>query len=248
MKPFLAFIFFLLLVGGFILNRSYASIYNKIDADRLVNPNQTGAYLIGKAPFISKRIKYVALGDSLTAGVGVTNSKDTYPHLLSEHLIRPGLIIELINLGFPSAKTQDLIDSQLQQAVSSNPDIVTVLIGVNDVHDLISQEKFKKNYQDIIDQLTSKTKAKVIVINIPYIGSKKLIKWPYTWLYDMRIRQFNSIIKTIAQNKDLTLIDLYAATKDRSISDPDYYSIDQFHPSIKGYQNWGQILSTNTHF
>jgi lysophospholipase L1-like esterase len=247
MKLLLAFLV-LLLVSGFALNRSYASIYQKIGEKHLINPNSPGVYLIDEATSTAQRMKYVAIGDSLTSGVGTASSKESFPYLLSEKIAQSGRNIELMNLGIPGARTQDVINSQLQKIISDDPDIVTVLAGVNDIHGFVSGLTFKKNYETIIDELTSKTKAKIIIINLPYLGTDDLITWPYNWLYQIRTTEFNNIIYKIAQSRGLTLVDLYKATKDQSTHNSDYYSIDQFHPSAEGYKQWSAIIYTNVNF
>ena len=247
MKLFFAFLL-LLLASGFALNRSYASIYQKIKERHLVNPNSPGEYSIHAVTGTIQRVRYVAIGDSLTAGVGTTSSKDSFPYTLSEMLAQSGRNVELMNLGVPAAKTQDVIDSQLQEVLSNDPDIVTMLIGINDIQAFVSGETFKRNDEKIIDELQSRTRANIIIINLPYLGTADLITWPFSWIYHARITTFNNIIKKIAESKGLTLIDLNKATKDRSARSSDYYSIDQFHPSAKGYKQWSEIMYTHANF
>lgn len=241
MKRFFALLL-LLLASGLALNRSYASIYRNIREKHLVNPNDLGEYRLAAATGTAQTIKYVALGDSLTAGVGATSSKDSFPYKVGAALARSGKNIELVNRGVPGAKTQDVIDSQLQEALSDTPDIVTVLIGVNDIQGFVSSETFKRNEETIIDTLTSKTRAKIIIINIPYLGTDDLIAWPFRWLYRRRTAEFNIILADIAKNKGLTLIDLNEATKGQSARNSRYYSTDQFHPSAEGYKEWSEII------
>lgn len=247
MKPLLVFLL-VLLAGGFALNRSYASIYQKIAEQHLINPNTPGAYSINTSPSTTKRVRYVAIGDSLTAGVGTTGNEESFPYLLSKAIARSGRNVELVNLAVPAAGTQDVIDSQLQKAISDTPDVVTMLIGINDVQNFVSREVFRRNIEWIIDTIQSKTKAKIVVINLPFLGTDDLVTWPFRWAYRLRVTAFNRILEQITKNKGLTLIDLNKATQDKAAHNSDYYSIDQFHPSAKGYQQWSDIIYTDTSF
>jgi lysophospholipase L1-like esterase len=153
-----------------------------------------------------------------------------------------------MNLGVPAAGTQDVIDSQLQKAISDTPDVVTMLIGINDVQNLVSREVFRRNIERTIDAIQSKTKAKIVVINLPFLGTDDLVTWPFRWAYRLRVTAFNRILEQIAKNKGLTLIDLNKATQDKAAHNSDYYSIDQFHPSAKGYQQWSDIIYAHASF
>src|SRR5574344_2103807 len=113
---------------------------------------------------------YVSLGDSLTAGAGAFSYDETYPYLLASKMTNAGANIKLNNFSVSGYKTQDLIDDLLEPAIAVKPDIVTLLIGVNDIHNHVGKENFKKNYKYILDRLTKETKAKIYLINIPYIG------------------------------------------------------------------------------
>ena len=227
------------------LNRSYAYIYNHIAKMHLTSPYQQQTYSLKSQQPNVKTIKYVALGDSLTAGVGSLDYQKTFPYLLAQNLAQKNNV-DLINLAVPGAKTQDLIDSQINQAIKLQPDYITLLIGINDIHGLISAKKFETNFSEIINQLAEKTKAKIIVINLPYLGGKNLIFPPYDYYFKQKTEQFNKIIKTQAENKSVCQIDLFSQTNDLFSKNIQLYSTDFFHPSAKGYQLWANIIYANS--
>jgi acyl-CoA thioesterase-1 len=247
MKLFIA-ILGLLVMSGFVLNRSYASIYRRIGEKHLINPSVSGIESIDAATSTVKRLKYVALGDSLTAGVGANRSKESFPYILSQRIAQSGRSVSLLNLGIPGARTQGVIDAQLQTAIAEDPDLITVLIGINDIHGFISAGQFRENTERIIDGLKEKTRAKIVFMTIPYLGTDGLMTWPYNWFYHIKTVEFNQVLKDVTQRKDLTLIDLYAATKDRSTYFSDYYSIDEFHPSTAGYKAWSDVIYADSDF
>ncbi len=86
---------------------------------------------------------YIALGDSLSAGIGASDANKSFVGLVHTSL---GARYELLNLGVPGATSQDLLDGgKLDQAVQeitqrkadSNPNnkvrLVTLEIGGNDL-------------------------------------------------------------------------------------------------------------------
>lgn len=243
MKP--ALIAFLILIFLFVyLNRTYSYFYSYLDSHKLINPNTKTIYDLNESknaiPY-----KYVALGDSLTAGVGSNNYTQTFPYLLAKDLSRKYESVELINLGQPGYETKDLLVIEIPKAINEQPDLITILTGINDIHNLVSLDEFTSNYQRILDEVITKTKSQILIINIPYLGFSKTVFFPYPYLLDLRTRKFNEAIKKIATNKKIKHIDLYSKTKQEALTSKSYYSEDLFHPSKEGYILWEKIISAN---
>jgi lysophospholipase L1-like esterase len=187
---------------------------------------------------------YVALGDSLTAGVGANYDRESYPYLIAQKL---GFETEVIlsNFSLPGLKTRDLKNEFLALAIAAKPDLVTVLIGVNDIHGNISLVEFKKNYEEILSGLKKQTSAKIYVINIPLIGADTLILPPYNLYFDWQTKKFNQTIKDLAQIYQVKYIDLYTPTVGGFKKAGVHYSPDLFHPSAVGYASWAKIIYDN---
>lgn len=188
------------------------------------------------------QIKYVALGDSLSAGVGSNNFENTIVNDFAVGLSRNGNSVHVLNLAVPGATTRDVIVSQLDNAVALNPDYITLFIGINDIHNKVSPEVFKSNYSHIIEMLLASTEAKITVINLPYLGSSSLVLPPYNWLLNSRTKQFNKVISLQADSSRITTVDLYSNSYEIFKRDQSLYSTDDFHPSEAGYAVWSQII------
>lgn len=223
---------------------AYARIYNYIGEKKLSNPITPKTYLLGntKSKVI---IKYVALGDSLTAGVGSSNDNNTFPFIIAQKLVRNNNEVLLINLGEPGATTVEVISRQLSQAIKENPDYITLLIGINDMHNFQSLSRFQINFQFIVSELKERTHAKITVINIPYLGSDMLIYPPYNFIFELRTKQFNEIINKISLEKNVKYVDLYSQTNQLFKKNNRLYSSDQFHPSSEGYKLWGELINAD---
>jgi lysophospholipase L1-like esterase len=235
-------IIFLLIIIALYLNRSYAHIYNKIKEVDLKSSDNSQSYLVVNNNTASSSLTYVALGDSLTAGMGVTNYEESYPYLLAQYFAGNDYRINLQSRSYQGIKTAGLIKDYLPEAINDNPDIVTLLIGVNDIHGQISQKEFRQNYETILKRLTTETKAKIYVINIPFIGANNLLLPPYNYLFNLRTRQFNKIIKELADKYSVKYIDLYTPTEDLFRDNGPHYSADFFHPSAEGYKIWADLI------
>ncbi|MDD4332833.1 MAG: SGNH/GDSL hydrolase family protein [Patescibacteria group bacterium] len=240
MKKLYLLIIFIIILGAY-LYCSYVFIYKKIDWAGLRSPDSQKIYLINNNMQSGKNLIYVALGDSLTAGVGADKYEQSFTYLLAQKIAGDNQIT-LKDYGLPGAKTDDLIEKLLNSAITDQPDILTLLIGVNDVHYRVGKDEFQKNYDEILRQLTAKTKAKIYLINIPYIGANDLILPPYDSYFESRAQEFNVVIKELAEKYQLKYIDLYTPTVDQFKKNGPHYSADSFHPSAEGYAVWAQII------
>jgi lysophospholipase L1-like esterase len=243
MKKFLPII--IIVIVGVYLNRSYAYIYDKISMGDLKLPEQNQIYLVSENDNSDKILTYVALGDSLTVGVGTDNYEQSYPYLLAQKLAGSDNKVILKNRAFLGLKTEGVDNTLLIPTILDKPNIVTLLIGVNDIHNNISKKDFRINYEQILRRLTQETSAEVYVINIPYLGSDKLILPPYDYFFDYQTKQFNKIIKELADDYNANYIDLYTSTTAEFKKSGAHYSRDLFHPSAEGYSLWAKIIYDN---
>lgn len=247
--------FYLILISLFLifaalyLNLAYTRIYSKIQSAGLRQVKELVTYNFNdqnqnSSEFSSSTFKYVALGDSLTYGAGTNNYHEAYPYLLAQDIARNnnGQALTLYNYSWPGDKSADLIEKFLDYAVLEKPNVVTVLIGVNDIHSQVRAADFKTNYDQILARLTNETKADIYLINIPYIGSNKLILPPYSYYFNYKTKQFNEIIKKLAIAYNVKYIDLYSETVNLFKKSGDHYAADSFHPSASGYALWEKII------
>lgn len=181
-------------------------------------------------------IVYVALGDSTGAGVGAVDGG--YVIRLFNRLLeqRPGS--QLANLCVSGATTEDVLRGQLTNGVSKNPNLVTLGIGINDIGHGISLEQFAQNYERILNTLTEKTDAQIVVTNIPDISSAPMVPSSMRNEYRQNIVTFNQKLEEIANRHGVTVFDVYSITTRELPSHPEYFSRDGFHPSDDGYELW----------
>jgi lysophospholipase L1-like esterase len=79
-----------------------------------------------------RAVRFVALGDSLTEGVGdpAGDGWRGWAALLSGGLAAKD--VDFTNLAVSGAQTRDVLERQTPAALDLRPDIVAVVIGVND--------------------------------------------------------------------------------------------------------------------
>ena len=155
-----------------------------------------------------KKIKVVFFGDSITeAGVK--------PHgfiSLDDSLLNTGGApnYELIGAGVSGNKVYDLYLRMEEDVLAKSPDIVVIWVGVNDVwHKKMGTgtdaDKFEKFYRALVKKFKV-ANAKVIVCTPATIGEK----FDYSNEQDGDLNKYSNIIRKIAMDRQLTLVDLRA--------------------------------------
>jgi len=187
-------------------------------------------------PMTTGPIVYVALGDSTGSGVGARDGG--YVARLFKRLVarRPGS--RLTNLCVSGATTADLLRDQLERGVAMNPDLVTVGIGINDIGHGLTLEQFSKNYEEILSTLREKTRAQIVVSNIPDVSSAPRIPGSLRKEYQQQIMRYSRRLEEIAARQGATIFDVYTITHEQLALHPEYFSADGFHPSDAGYELW----------
>ena len=128
-----------------------------------------------------KKIRILFQGDSITdAGRdkrNYFNLGNGYPKYAAENIKKsyPDTDFEFINLGISGNRTDQLFDRLYPDAISLEPDIISILIGVNDVWHrhgagkiMTTDEQFELNLRTILKELRAKTNAKIMIL-VPFV-------------------------------------------------------------------------------
>lgn len=191
-------------------------------------------------PMTTGPIVYVALGDSTGSGVGARNGG--YVLRLFKRIEERRPNSKLTNLCVSGATTEDVLREQLESGVTADPDLVTVGIGINDIGHGFTLDQFSRNYERILGTLNEKTRARIVVTNLPDISTAPRIPGPMRNEYQQQIAQFNRVVEEIAARHGVTVFDVYTITTQELPSQPEYFSADGFHPSDAGYELWAETM------
>jgi lysophospholipase L1-like esterase len=156
----------------------------------------------------ANKIKVVFFGDSITQAA-------VNPHgfiTIDDSLLNPkgSSNYDLTGAGISGNKVYDLYFRIDDDVLSKSPDIVVIWVGVNDVwHKKMGTgtdaDKFEKFYLAMVKKLKA-VNIKVIVCTPAAIGEKN----DYTNEQDGDINKYSNIIRKIAADQQLTLVDLRA--------------------------------------
>jgi lysophospholipase L1-like esterase len=175
--------------------------------------------------------RYVAIGDSQTEGLwdgddsaGLVGFADRLAALVDTYY--PGL--QYANLAVRGRQVRDLLNDQLPQALSLQPDLVTVCIGMNDAtRPDLSFDRALADLDLVYRQLAD-TGATIVTTTFPDIA--RIL--PVGRVVAARVARINDLIADAANRYDFRLVDLYTAP---SMTEPDTWSPDRIHGSTRGH-------------
>lgn len=147
----------------------------------------------------------------------------------------PEIEFEFVNLGISGNQTKDLVDRLETDFVDIQPDIVSILIGINDVwhhagdKSWIPNEVFEERYRTVLTAIKEKTSAKIMMME-PF-----LIPIEDKLFFREDLAPKIEIVRKLARE----FADVYLPTDGLLASafigdDPLSYAGDGVHPSEKG--------------
>ena len=190
-----------------------------------------------------KKIRLLFQGDSITdAGRDKRNYYDLgagYPKYASEYIRanHSDNEFEFINLGISGNRTGQLFDRIYSDAIALKPDVISILIGINDIWHRRSplfisttDEQIELNYREILKRIKSETNAKIMILS-PYVldaNDKDEMKRELKAVLPI-IRKLASMYADVYVPLDELFDD---AVKNQP--EPMYYSGDGVHPNDNG--------------
>ena len=187
-------------------------------------------------------MRYVALGDSYTIGTAVARA-EAFPEQLVQ--ILPELGLDLVaNLGVNGYTTADLIRDELPALHAAAPDLVTLLIGVNDVVQGIPSATYEANVVHILDALQARLPPdRIVTVAIPdYTATPAGADYGDPDDQHDAIVAENAIMARLARARGIAFVDIFdvsmRATEDRAL-----VADDGLHPSGAQYALWVERIA-----
>ena len=143
---------------------------------------------------------------------------------------------EFVNLGISGNRTEHLVERLEADFIEIQPDIVSILIGVNDVwhhysHGIeTSDEQFEKNYRVVLDALKTRTNARILMIQPFLLETVDPAKQAYT----EELARKQAIVKQLADEYADAYLPLDEILHRETEEEPAYYAADGVHPTPDG--------------
>ncbi|MFE9021845.1 SGNH/GDSL hydrolase family protein [Streptomyces sp. NPDC007808] len=178
-------------------------------------------------------LRYVALGDSLTEGVGDPVGKGWrgWAALLADGLCEPSA--EFTNLAVSGAQTRDVVEGQLPAALALRPDVVSVLVGVNDTLRRTFDIHRVAERLDRVYAAFTRQSAVVLTACLPDPGTMLGLPDALADPLARRQRAVDTVVHALSERYGA--LHLHAA-KGAWVEDRAMWSADRLHPGERGHR------------
>jgi acyl-CoA thioesterase I len=181
-------------------------------------------------------LRYVALGDSYTIGTSIAEP-ERWPNQLVERVDG----IELVaNLGVNGYTSADLIADELPRLDALRPELVSALIGVNDVVQGVSATRYAANVDIILDELLTRLlPGRIFCVATPDY-TLTLMGAAYGDPVQQRdgIARNNAILRDACETRGIAFVPEIFEISRAARDDPSLVADDGLHPSGAQYRRW----------
>jgi lysophospholipase L1-like esterase len=189
-------------------------------------------------------MRYVALGDSYTIGTSVLPA-ERWPERLVEALGPAEPTLELAaNLGVNGYTTDDLIRAELPALEALRPDVVSVLIGVNDVVRGVTPATYELNLERILGTLLARLAPdRIFAVAIPdYTVTPAGADFGDPRRQHDAIVAANATMARRCRQAGIAYIDIFDLSL-RAATDRTLVAADGLHPSGAQYALWVERIA-----
>jgi lysophospholipase L1-like esterase len=191
----------------------------------------------------NETISMLALGDSYTIGESV-NENERWPVQLMEALKPKGFTCaEPVIIATTGWRTDDLKHAILAKNPSSNFNLVSLLIGVNNQYQGRSAKSYAPEFEELLQmaiQFAGGDKSKVFVVSIPDYGFTPFGKDKQAQI-TKELDAYNRINKSIADKSGVKYFNITDISR-QGFKDPSLIASDGLHPSGKMYKEWVDVI------
>ncbi|TMG61561.1 MAG: SGNH/GDSL hydrolase family protein [Chloroflexi bacterium] len=187
---------------------------------------------------IELAMRYLALGDSYTIGTGASDQSHSWPSIIASRIGA-----ELTNPAVNGYTTLDLIRDELSYLERIRPDVVSILIGVNDLVQGRTPVEYRESLSRIYDEVAAvDPRPRIAAISIP------------TWSYvpaatdfggreyvERQTSVFNAIAEIEATSRNFTWVDISEASTS-GIGSEGWIASDDLHPGDAQYAAWAEMI------
>ena len=185
-------------------------------------------------------VRYVALGDSYTIGTSVA-ADEAWPSQLVERLDGLQLVANLAVNGYTSS---DVIERELPELDALQPELVSLLIGVNDVVQGVSDSEYAANVALILDRLVETVgEGRIVCVATPdYTLTPSGGSFGDPVQQSDRIVRVNAILRDACDQRGISFVPQVFEISQRVTEDPTLVADDGLHPSGAQYALWTDAI------
>jgi len=186
-------------------------------------------------------VRFVALGDSYTIGTSVTDG-ERWPDQLVERV--PG--VELVgNPAVNGYTSLDLINEELPQLDALQPELVSILIGVNDVVQGVPDSQYAGNVAIILEELLTRLPPnRILCVATPdYTVTPSGESFGDPVQQSDAIVRANAILREACESRQVRFVPEIFEISQTARDDRTLVADDGLHPSGAQYRLWVDVIA-----
>ena len=185
-------------------------------------------------------MRFAALGDSYTIGTAVTEA-ERWPNQLVGRLPELELVGNPAVNGYTSA---DLIAEELPQLDGLRPELVSVLVGANDVVQGVPDSQYAGNVAVILEELLTRLPpSRIVGVATPdYSLTPAGAGFGDPALASDAVVRINAILREACEGRGVAFVPDIFEISQRVTDDPSLVADDGLHPSGWQYAAWVEAI------
>lgn len=192
-------------------------------------------------PVEEDAVRYVALGDSYTIGTSVAEA-ERFPNQLAARIAGLELVANPAVNGYTS---RDLIEEELPALEAMRPELVTLLVGVNDVVQGVPERQYAANVTLILEELlTLLPVERIVCVATPdYTVTPQGAAYGDPEQQRAAIRRVNEVLGEACASRGIRFVPEIFEISREAADDPSLVADDGLHPSGAQYARWVEAIA-----
>jgi len=185
------------------------------------------------------QVRYLAMGDSLTQGVGAENIETgAFPARLAERWRDAGCTVDLNIVGISGYTAGQILDEQVPQIKPFDPTVITFQTGANDIANGVTEDDYRDNIGEVLDAALDSGARVYVLLQNEWFRSPS--GPDYGGTAELRAA-YDAIMIEEAESRDVEILDLRPIYKQQA--DDDEWIDDGLHPTDEAYDAWAEALA-----
>ncbi|MDE7348603.1 MAG: hypothetical protein K2N53_02965 [Clostridia bacterium] len=159
---------------------------------------------------------------------------DSIIEIYNTELFDGVLDTKVYNRGISGDTSDKLLERLQDNALNIAPQNLVTLVGTNDLSRKISADTVCDNISKVVDKSIESGVENIVVCSL--LPVNKSINGKMVGIRNNKdIRQLNSMLKDMCQQKQVVFVDLYTLLEDGDGNFDKQYTYDGLHPNAQGY-------------
>ncbi|HEV7721163.1 MAG TPA: GDSL-type esterase/lipase family protein, partial [Iamia sp.] len=183
--------------------------------------------------------RYLALGDSLSQGVGVPDeATGSFPALLAEEWRADGCTVEIQNAGISGWTAAQIITDELPQIEDFDPTVITFQGGGNDIANGVTIDQYRTDVGTVLDAAVDSGARVLVLYQNEWFRSP--VGVDYGDIEPQR-EDFDEVLAEEAEARGAEMIDLREMYAQEA--DDELWVEDGLHPTPEVYASWATAIA-----